>query len=130
MSDLLKHALTKHKKGKETSVNPEEDQSVEDHGESLKFDRLNNYMYITTQNAGFLLSGFSRIWTESYPNFSVYGQNVRVCPYMGKKGYNSVHIRENTDERACVLAQCYAEVFLPDFQPKSKYCQIQRGLCY
>ena len=73
ISELLKHALTKHKKGKETSVNPEEDQSVEDHGESLKSDRLNNYMYITTQNAGFLLSGFSRIWTESYPNFPVYG---------------------------------------------------------
>ena len=39
ISDLLKHALTKHKKGTETSVNPEEDQSVEDHDESLNFDR-------------------------------------------------------------------------------------------
>ena len=56
-------------------------------------------MYITTQNAGFLLSASSCIWTESYPKFPVYGQNVRVCPYTGKKGYNSVHIRENTDKR-------------------------------
>ena len=39
ISDLLKHALTKHKKGTETSVNPEEDQGVEDHDESLNFDR-------------------------------------------------------------------------------------------
>ena len=39
ISDLLKYALTKHKKGTETSVNPEEDQSVEDHDESLNFDR-------------------------------------------------------------------------------------------
>ena len=39
ISDLLKHALTKHKKGTETSVNLEEDQSIEDHGESLNFDR-------------------------------------------------------------------------------------------
>ena len=31
ISDLLKRALTKHKKGIETSVNPEEDQGVEDH---------------------------------------------------------------------------------------------------
>ena len=38
-SDLLKHALTKHKKGTETRVNSEEDQSVEDHDESLNFDR-------------------------------------------------------------------------------------------
>ena len=39
ISDLLKRALTKHKRGTETSVNPEEDQSVEDHDESLNFDR-------------------------------------------------------------------------------------------
>ena len=39
ISDLLKIALTKHKKGTETSVNPEEDQSVEDHDESLNVDR-------------------------------------------------------------------------------------------
>ena len=39
ISDLMKRALTKHKKGTETSVNPEEDQSVEDHDESLNFDR-------------------------------------------------------------------------------------------
>ena len=39
ISDLLKRALTKHKKGTETSVNPEEDQSVEDHDESLNIDR-------------------------------------------------------------------------------------------
>ena len=39
ISDLLKCALTKHKKGTETSVNPEEDQDgVEDHDESLTFD--------------------------------------------------------------------------------------------
>ena len=39
ISDLLKRALTKHKKGTETSVNPEEDQGVEDHDESLNFER-------------------------------------------------------------------------------------------
>ena len=33
-SDLLKRALTKHKKGTETSVQPEEDQGAEDHDES------------------------------------------------------------------------------------------------
>ena len=38
-SDLLKRALTKHKKGTETSVNPEEDQDVEDHDEYLNFGR-------------------------------------------------------------------------------------------
>ena len=38
--DLLKRAVTKHKKGTETSVNPEEDQDgVEDHDESLNFAR-------------------------------------------------------------------------------------------
>ena len=37
MNNLLKHALTRHKKGTETRVNPEEDQSFEDHDES--FDR-------------------------------------------------------------------------------------------
>ena len=36
ISNLLKRAFTKHKKGTETSVNPAEDQSVEDHDESLK----------------------------------------------------------------------------------------------
>ena len=36
--DLLKRALTKHKKGTETSVNPEEDQGVEDHDDSLNFE--------------------------------------------------------------------------------------------
>ena len=30
INDLLKRAVTKHKKGTETSVNPEEDQDVED----------------------------------------------------------------------------------------------------
>ena len=39
ISDLLKRALTKHKRGTEKSVKPEEDQSVEDHDESLNFDR-------------------------------------------------------------------------------------------
>ena len=34
ISNLLKRALTKHKKGGETSVNPEGDQSVEYHDES------------------------------------------------------------------------------------------------
>ena len=35
ISDLLKRALTKHKKGTETSVNPEQDQGFKDHDESL-----------------------------------------------------------------------------------------------
>ena len=39
ISNLLKRALTKHKKGTETSVNPEEHKSIEDHDESLNFDR-------------------------------------------------------------------------------------------
>ena len=39
ISDLLKRALTKHKKRTETSVNPEEDQDgIEDHDESFSFD--------------------------------------------------------------------------------------------
>ena len=38
ITDLLKHALTKHRKGTETSVNPEEDQGVEDHDDSLNFE--------------------------------------------------------------------------------------------
>ena len=46
--DLLKRALTKYKRETETSVNPEEDQGVEDHDKSLNFNRLNNYMYRTT----------------------------------------------------------------------------------
>ena len=44
ISDLLERALTKHKKGTETSVKPEEDQGAEDHDESWYFDRENNYM--------------------------------------------------------------------------------------
>ena len=39
ISDLLKRALTRHKKGTETIVNPEEHQGVEDHDKSLNFDR-------------------------------------------------------------------------------------------
>ena len=39
ISNLLKRVPTKHKKGTETSVNPEEDQdSVDDYDESLNFD--------------------------------------------------------------------------------------------
>ena len=37
--DLLKRGLTKHKKGTEKSINPEKDQGVEDHDESLNFER-------------------------------------------------------------------------------------------
>ena len=48
ISDLLKRALTKHKKGTKTSVNLEEDQGVKDHGKSLNFDSQNNYLYRTT----------------------------------------------------------------------------------
>ena len=39
ISNVLKRGLTKHKKGTETRVNPEEGQSIEDHDESLNFDR-------------------------------------------------------------------------------------------
>ena len=39
ISDLLKDAFTKHKKGTETSVNLEEDQSIEDHEKYSNFDR-------------------------------------------------------------------------------------------
>ena len=91
-------------------------------------------MYITTQNAGFLLSASSRLWTESYPKFPVYGQNVRVCPYTGKKGYNSVHIRENTDERKPAFWRSATQRFsyqtFNQNQPMSKHCQIQKGLRY
>ena len=38
ISDLLTRALTKHRKGTETSVNPEGDQGVEDHDGSLNFE--------------------------------------------------------------------------------------------
>ena len=36
ISDLMKYALAKHKKGTGTSVNPEEGQGVEDYDKSLK----------------------------------------------------------------------------------------------
>ena len=39
ISDLLKDAFTKHKKETETSVNLEEDQSIEDHEKYSNFDR-------------------------------------------------------------------------------------------
>ena len=39
ISNLPKDALTKHKKETETRVNPQEDKSLEDLGESLNFDR-------------------------------------------------------------------------------------------
>ena len=39
ISHLLKRTLTEHKKRTETSVNPEEDQGVKDHDESLNFNR-------------------------------------------------------------------------------------------
>ena len=39
ISYLLKRTLTEHKKRTETSVNPEEDQGVKDHDESLNFER-------------------------------------------------------------------------------------------
>ena len=39
ISNLPKDALAKHKKGTETRVNPQEDKSLEDLGESLNFDR-------------------------------------------------------------------------------------------
>ena len=37
ISNLLKRVLTKHKKGTETSVSPEEEQGIDDHDESLNF---------------------------------------------------------------------------------------------
>ena len=39
ISNLPKDALTKNKKETETRVNPQEDKSLEDLGESLNFDR-------------------------------------------------------------------------------------------
>ena len=39
ISDFLKRTLTKHKKGTEASVKAEEGQGVEDHDESLNFER-------------------------------------------------------------------------------------------
>ena len=39
INNLPKDAHTKHKKGTETRINPEEDQSVEYLDESLNFDR-------------------------------------------------------------------------------------------
>ena len=41
-----------------------------------------------------------RIWTESYQYFPVYEQNLQ---YTEKYGYNSVHIRENTDQRKVIF---------------------------
>ena len=35
--DLLKRSLTKHKKGTETSIKPEEDQGIEDHDKFINF---------------------------------------------------------------------------------------------
>ena len=45
------------------------------------------------QNAGFLWSVFSRIWTESYPYFPIFSQNRKFSPNTGKYGYDSGNIR-------------------------------------
>ena len=55
-----------------------------------------------SQNVDFLCSVFSRIWTESYTYFPVYGQNRKIYDSVhkrGKCGYDSVHIWENTKQR-------------------------------
>ena len=66
------------------------------------------------------------------PHFLVYGKNrIQSFLYMDRIS-EFVHIRENKDtilfiygkirmRKSPVLAQCYAEVFLPDFRPKSAY---------
>ena len=44
---------------------------------------------------------FSRIWTESYPHFYVFGHNLRFYPNTEK--YDSIPIRENTYRRKPVF---------------------------
>ena len=52
------------------------------------------------QKPGFLWNVFSRISTESYSYFPVYGQNLR---YTGKFGYDCIYMRENTDQKNAVF---------------------------
>ena len=52
------------------------------------------------------------IWTESYPYFPLFGQIYRFCPNKGKYGYDSDHIRGNTDKRKPVLRYILRTAFL------------------
>ena len=74
ISNLLKHVLTKHKKGTETSVNPEEEQGVDDHDESLNFGR-----YIITCIVQLKMPAFC---------------DLHIFLYMDRI-FKFVHIREN-----------------------------------
>ena len=57
---------------------------------------MHKHETISTKRFAFFIVTF---WTESYPYFSVFGQNRRICPNTRKYGYDSVHIRENTGHR-------------------------------
>ena len=61
---------------------------------------------------GFLWYVFSRISTKLYPYFSVYRQNLQ---YTGKYGYNSVYIREDTDQRKPVFRHVSHSVYRNNF---------------
>ena len=58
----------------------------------------------------------------------------RVCPYMGKEGYNSVQIQKDMDEKKAAFWRSATQGFSyqtsDQNQPIPKNCQIQRGLCY
>ena len=52
---------------------------------------------------------------ESYPYFPVFGQNLRFSPNTETYGYDSVHIRENTDLRKPVVRHISRSVLLNIF---------------
>ena len=64
------------------------------------------------QNLGFLWYVFSRISTKLYPYFSLYRQNLQ---YTGKYGYNSVYMREDTDQRKPVFRHISPCVYRNNF---------------
>ena len=51
---------------------------------------------------------------QAFPDlhFPVFGQNLGFCLNTGKYGYDSIHIRENTDQRKAVFPHISRSVLL------------------
>ena len=74
-----------------------------DHKESQCFNQFKQNwtsLHEKRQNPDFVWHIFFRLSSESYPYFPVYGHNLR---YKGKYRYDSVHMRENRDQRKPVF---------------------------
>ena len=69
-------------------------------------------LYEIRQNPGFLWCVFYRISTKLYPYFSVYRQNLK---HTGKCGYDSVYIREDTDQRKPVFRHISPSAYRNNF---------------